>query len=155
MLSLGISYSYQLSSAQYTMVDVNGLRLTTSAGGEDDGFSSNGGLITAGGIGDSITNPVDPNAIPSGSPAYRYDDELYDITSFLSNEDTAITFTTLNPSGDDNVFFAALTTLGTASVEDGGGEVVGGGDSEVPEPTTMLLLGSGLLGLMGFRRKKA
>jgi len=55
--SLGISYGYQ-SSSQYSIIEVNGKRLTTSAGGQDDGTASDGALITVGGIGDVNTNPV-------------------------------------------------------------------------------------------------
>jgi len=114
IMSLGISYGFQ-GSDQRSEVDINGNRITSSAGGQDDGFSSNGGLITAGGIGDSIDNPLDPNAAPSGDPAYRYDDELYNLAPFLNEGDEAIIIDTVNPSNDDNVFFLALTILGKAT----------------------------------------
>lgn len=142
-LSLGISFGYQ-PSGQYSIVDVNGQRLTTSAGGQDDGFGSNGGLITAGGIDDSNTNPANPFATDSGGP--RYDDELYSLIPFLKDGDTVINFTTSNPSNNDNVFFAAFTTLGEA--------FVGPPPPQVPEPSTLLLLGSGLIGLGYFGRKR-
>lgn len=127
IMSLGISYGYQ-PSGQYTLVDINGQRLTTSAGGQDDGYGANGGLITAGGIGDSTANPANPYQTDSGGP--RYDDELYNLASLMAAGDNAISLRTNNPSGDDNVFFMGLVTLGETTV--------------VPVPGAILL---GLLGL--------
>ena len=140
-MSLGISFGYQ-PGGQYTEVDVNGKRLTSSAGGQDDGYDSNGGLITAGGIGDSVTNPPDPYSHGTGP---RYDDELYDLSAFVSNGDTVINIATRNPSNNDNIFFMGFTTLGKAYVGPG---------PAVPEPTSLILLGTGLMGMMGVRQKK-
>ena len=106
-MSLGISYSYQQDGVQqYSTVDANGARLTSAAGGEDDGLPENGGLITVGGEGDSPTNPADPNARPTGP---RSDDELYDLRPFTHDGDTQIAVATTNPSLDDNVFLATFT----------------------------------------------
>src|SRR5262249_41359225 len=67
-MSLGISFSYQENGTQqYSLVDVNGLPLTTAAGGEDDGAPHNGALLTVGGEGDSPANPVDPFATPTNA----------------------------------------------------------------------------------------
>jgi hypothetical protein len=105
-MSLGISYSFQQGGVQqYSTVDVNGARLTSAAGGEDDGLPSNGGLITAGGEGDSIANPADPNALPTQP---RSDDELYDLQPFVHSGDEQVRIATNNPSLDDNVFLATL-----------------------------------------------
>src|SRR4051812_35836170 len=106
-MSLGISFSFQ-GCGQFSTVDVNGQRLTSSAGGQDDGQAANGALITAGGVGDTTTNPADPNGGPCAGTTPRYDDELYDLAPFVQNGDKAIKIDTLNPSGDDNIFFAAL-----------------------------------------------
>lgn len=103
--SLGISFGYQPTN-QVSYVTVNGKRLTSSAGGQDDGFSENGGLITVGGIGDSNANPLDPYA---GASSIRYDDELYNLLPFVNDGDTKITVDTINPSNDDNIFFAGLS----------------------------------------------
>jgi hypothetical protein len=138
IFSLGISFGFQPSN-QYSQIDVNGERLTTSAGGQDDGFNVNGGLITVGGIGDSTDNPADPFAFASGP---RSDDELYNLKSFLKLGDNLITIRSLNPSNDDNVFFAALVVNGEASV------------NPVPEPGTLVLLGFGLLGIASAARRK-
>lgn len=106
-MSLGISYGYQqFGGPQYSVANVNGRRLTTSAGGEDDGEPRNGALITVGGTGDQATNPS-PSALPS-SP--RTDDELYDLRPFVEAGDTTIRVDMRNPSRDDNIFFAAFTT---------------------------------------------
>jgi hypothetical protein len=144
-MSLGDSFSYQDNSAQYSVVDVNGRRLTTSAGGSDDGQEENGGLITVGGIGDSTANPSDPFLVggttgdveppssdefnvPNPADTTDYDDELYDLgqgngvssNPFVSNGDTSTTITTDNPSDDDNIFFLGLNaTVANASVTNG------------------------------------
>lgn len=104
-MSLGISFSFQ-PSGQFSTVDVNGHRMTSSAGGQDDGQPANGALITVGGIGDTDANPADPNANDAGGP--RYDDELYSVLPFVNNGDSNILVHTVNPSGDDNIFFAAF-----------------------------------------------
>ncbi|HEY8826024.1 MAG TPA: post-COAP-1 domain-containing protein [Candidatus Limnocylindria bacterium] len=105
--SLGISFGLQPSfPSQFSQVDVNGMRLTTSAGGEDDGtFNQNGALITVGGTGDSSANPL-PFAAPV--TATVPDDELYDLRPFVNVGDTSMTIFTLNPSNDDNIFIANL-----------------------------------------------
>jgi cysteine-rich repeat protein len=99
---------------------VNESTLTTSAGGSEDGEQlANGSLIT---VGDYNANPVNPN--DSDSP----DDEFYTLVPFLSAGDASVDITTVNPSNDDNIFFAALTnsipssagfTCGDAIVDSG------------------------------------
>ena len=145
IFSLGISFGFQ-PGGQVSIVDVNGSRLTSSAGGQDDGFSANGGLITAGGVGDSTANPA-PFA---SATSFRTDDELYNLASFMTVGDTLITINTRNPSFDDNIFYASLVVNGLASTEPLPGPI--------PEPGTVILMGIGLAGLVGVaarrRRKK-
>ncbi|MGA1823370.1 MAG: hypothetical protein ACMUIP_01815 [bacterium] len=129
IMSLGISFGNQgigLTTSQYSEVDINGVRLTSSAGGQDDqdpAFSQTyGGFITAGGIGDSPDNPPDPEGgpnagtgdVPGLDPPF-YDDELYDLAPFLEEGDEIISLSTRNPSLDDNIFFMALTASGMCS----------------------------------------
>jgi hypothetical protein len=103
--SLGISFGAQgCAPGQFSLVDVNTVRLTSSAGGEDDGSCTNGALITVGGTGDSTTNPP-PLAPPTAVPSIP-DDELYDLRPFLSVGDTSMTVFTQNPSNNDNIFIA-------------------------------------------------
>jgi len=111
--SLGISFGHQ-PNAQYSQIDVNGRRLTTSAGGEDDGAPTNGALITVGGVGDTNANPANPYQTDSAGP--RYDDELYSLLPFVADGDTLIVVNTLNPSDDDNIFFAALNLKSATAV---------------------------------------
>jgi hypothetical protein len=101
-MGLGISFSAQ-PTGQFSIVNVNGQRLSTSAGGQDDGSLANGALITGGGIGDSKANPVDPLAQPTDT---RTDDEMYSLLKFLDAKTSKILVDTSNPSNDDNIFFA-------------------------------------------------
>lgn len=143
MMSLGIGFGYQ-PSGQYSLVDVNGARLTTSAGGYDDGYPGNGGLITIGGYGDSILNPANPFQTDGGGTFY--DDELYNLTPFLAAGNTTISINTQNPSGDDNIFFAGINITAEAGVNQP--------PPPVPDATSSLaLLGLSLAGLLGLRRR--
>ncbi|MBD3232265.1 MAG: T9SS type A sorting domain-containing protein [candidate division Zixibacteria bacterium] len=114
-MSLGISYGYQ-PTEQVSHIDVNGERLTSSAGGQDDGEDNNGALITVGGIDDSMDNPPDPYGEPD-TP--RYDDELYTLNPYLEIGETSINVYTINPSDDDNIFFGAFHISGAAVVGEG------------------------------------
>jgi Bacterial Ig-like domain (group 1) len=134
-LSLGISFGYQtaLETSQFSIVHVNEKLLTQMAGGQDDCFEKysatpnypegcpNGTLLTVGGIGDS-TNDPNPNqtlaecAAEKGEPVARCDDELYSLLPFVNNGEKELSFETLNPSDNDNIFFAALETHANAAV---------------------------------------
>jgi hypothetical protein len=108
-LGVGISYGLQTTkdTKQYTVIDVNGRRLTGSAGGPDDGSPSVGALITVGGLEDNSSNPPDAVATPVNLAS---DDEYYDLTPFIRSGDTRIEISTANPSKDDNLFFASFST---------------------------------------------
>jgi hypothetical protein len=113
-LGLGIGFSYQ-DTGQYSVIDVNGARLTTAAGGQDDGAGENGALLTVGGLDDSNLNPPFPNAPPVD---YSSDDELYNLKPFLNDGDLLITVNTLNPSNDDDIFFAWFVTSAPAELRE-------------------------------------
>lgn len=143
LLSLGIGYGFQ-GPEQASQVDVNGQRLTSSAGGEDDGVTENGGLITVGGIGDSDSNPLDPNQGANGNP--RYDDEYYSLLPFLLAGDSEITVDTLNPSNDDNIFFLGLNITAVADIDKPP-------PGQTPVPAPLALLGVGLVVMRFVRRR--
>ncbi len=113
-MGLGIEFGFQ-GSSQYSIIDVNGSRLTTSAGGADDAVDgpTNGNLITVGGLGDAITNPADPFALPVN---HFSDDELYSLLPFITNATLNILVNTSNPSNDDNVFLAYFEISGSAQI---------------------------------------
>lgn len=155
LLSLGIGFGFQ-GTGMNSNVDINGRRLTSSAGGQDDGIGANGGLITVGGIDDDPGNPDDPLAAASGDP--RIDDELYnlalgnsaDATPFLLDGITVIDIDTINPSNNDNIFFLGLNITAEAGVNQ---PPPGPGPTpSVPEPFTLSLMGLGLLGFRFARR---
>jgi hypothetical protein len=112
VMGVGIGFGDQ-GREQSTLIDVNGRRLTSAAGGQDDGESANGSLITVGGLGDDIANPVDPDAAPDGPES---DDELYDLLSFVVAGENTIVVDTSNPTFDDNLFFAYFVLTGIAEI---------------------------------------
>lgn len=103
-LGISASSSFQgLPAGRNVLVD--NVRLTSAAGGEDDGGRTPGSRITVGGVGDSRSNPPDPEARPELDP--RYDDELYGLLPFFSPSQTRYEVTTLpGQGGSDNLFFA-------------------------------------------------
>jgi hypothetical protein len=141
-LSLGIGFSTGGVQSSLVDINVNGNRLTSAAGGFDDGSGVNGALITVGGIGDNLANPADPNS--SSSP----DDELYMLNSFLSAGDSSMDILSQNPSLDDNIFFAGLNITAVAGIDQPPPGVPDGG-------ATILLLAVSFLSLGGFRRLTA
>jgi PGF-pre-PGF domain-containing protein len=113
-MGLAISFSYQNGGGgQVSYVTINDERLTSAAGGEDDGYSSDGGLLTVGGLDDSNENPSNPLAGPSNP---RTDDELYNVLPFIDDGDTNITVYTYNPSNNDNIFFSYFFLKSTTAM---------------------------------------
>jgi hypothetical protein len=120
---------------QVSQIDVNGQRLTSSAGNHDDGLQEvDGSLITAGGIGDSFSNPVDPFSTNDSG-----DDELYDLHSFVSQGDQFLTIRTQNATNDDNIFFLGLHSSVAADI--------------TPEPSSGLIAIVLFPGLFALRRR--
>jgi hypothetical protein len=110
-LGVGISFGLQSSEIrdQYTIIDINGQRVTTSAGGPDDGSPTPGALLTVGGVDDHSSNPEDPHALPQNLLS---DDEFYDLRPFLREGDTIILVATASPSSEENLFFASFFATG-------------------------------------------
>ena len=135
-MRLGISFSAQGQSSNVT---VNGTLISGNAGNNDDGFVANGALMTVGGNDDPFSAPL---------PSYADDHERYDLVPNITLGDTSIVVDTINPSNDDNIFLAAFYLKGVAGINEDPPT------NGVPEPGTVLLLGSGLVGLVGYRRTK-
>ncbi len=127
-MGLGVSFGFQgdsghvcgTSSGQFSIVNVNGQRLTSCAGNFDDGQAADGALITVGGLDDSNDNPADPfQQAADGKTPRVNDDELYSLLPFITANDTSISVFTQNPSNDDNIFFAYFHLSGAAIVGEG------------------------------------
>ncbi len=109
-LSLAIGFGV-LQGGQFSLVDVNGERLSSSAGDYDDGEQANGALYTVGGVGDDPANPEDPFATDDFD-----DDELYTLDPFIDEGDTEIVVASSNPSNDDIIHLATFIIKGSAAI---------------------------------------
>jgi hypothetical protein len=134
--NFGIATSFSTGGDQVTRIDINGQRLTSSAGGHENGGATDGTLLTVGGIGDSNANPANP--MSATSP----DDELYSLVPFLHEGDEMFTIYSKNASNDDNLFFMYIDI--TANIIEVG----------APEPGSLGLLAVGGAGLLMRRRRK-
>ncbi len=131
-MRLGIGFS---CCNQKSTVMVNGTTITNNAGNNDDGQQvANGSLIT---VGDD-NDPFSPLLA-----AYSEDHERYNLVPQITKGDKSITINTNNPSHDDNIFLAVFDVSGKATI-----------NQPVPEPSTMLLLASGLVALAWRKREK-
>lgn len=145
-MGVGISFSYQLGGAdQSTRIEVNGQRLTSSAGGQDDGdltSETNGAIITVGGVGDSNKNPKKPNAAPTKPSS---DDELYSLLPYLTKTTKSIKVTASNTTDDNNLFFAWLDLSGDGDVTDLTADTDGDGLLDVWEKNGYDANGDGII----------
>lgn len=114
-MSLGIGFGYQGTDGhtcgrvnQSSIIQVNGTLLSSCAGGYDDGYGANGGLITVGGVGDELDNPADPTQRPGSQQPRVVDDELYDLRPFVADGDGSLVIETSNPSRDDIIFLTVV-----------------------------------------------
>ncbi len=172
VLSLGIQFSDQEvlghacgqnpNFAQFSIVNVNGGRLTSCAGGADDGALQNSALITVGGVGDGTANPSDPFCQAGNPNCSTTDDELYGIAGLLNQGDTQVQLSTINSSNDDSIFLAILQLTGVPPSCTGADCPCTGANCPctgadcpprgVPGPATLILLGAGLLALIAGSR---
>jgi hypothetical protein len=133
-----------LSQGQVSTIKVNGTTLTDVAGHCEDDQSAtcqNGSLITVGGFN---AGSKDDAFTPFPNPLIGQDHEHYNLGNILGVGATSAVLNTNNPSNNDNIFLEVFNISGRAQI-----------GPPLPEPGSLALLGAGLAGLFGIRRKRS
>lgn len=95
--------------------------------------------------------------IEFGTPGITPDD-IQSASFYMSTKGGAITLDSLTSEADDMGFFfaARFTSVGIEGSEREGSSKISllGAGSPVPEPSTMILLGTGMMGIVGLMRKR-
>jgi hypothetical protein len=141
-------------TGQVSTITVNGISLTTVAGHCDDAQNAtcvNGNLFTMGSVNaGSNDDPFTPFPC-NGVGCVGSDHERYNLGNILAVGDTGAILTTVNPSGDDNIFLQVFDLSGTVTINPC---PTPNSCSQVPEPSAALLLGSSLIGLYPYIRRR-
>ena len=124
-----------------------GIQWTIDSDGDGDLDINDNGLVYGGtspGIFSFTVDITNPGAAmnPDGSYTFWFGGFALDNNNTLVGSTHNIRYTTLDPNNDGDLDTTALYFQGTMNIK------------PIPEPATMLLLGSGLIGLAGLGRKK-
>jgi hypothetical protein len=154
----GFSYDQGSVTSQESSITVDGGTLSNNVGNcadglKIDGSCSNGNLITVGkdptdtgylGAAETIQQPN--SDLAGNSTDLNQPNMAFNIAPLITNGTSTISLTTYNTSTDDNIFALGFIVSGNAGFN--------APPPTVPEPASMAVLATGLLGLRAARRRR-